>query len=460
MPAAACSRRTFLEAALLSSLALALPGRAQPARRPNIVLILADDLGYGDIGCYGNTQNQTPHLDQMAREGLRFTDFHANGPVCSPTRAALLTGRYQQRMGIEHPIGYQGSGLGAVDETTIATRLQQAGYATGLMGKWHLGTQPADHPLKHGFDEFRGHLYSAQDYHSHVNRWGLMDWWHNDQRVFEEGYNTHLITQHSIDFIEAHRSQPFFLMVSHSAIHFPWMTPEDPAYRREGGNYDNLSKLGPHEDVAPVVKTMVEDLDASVGQILAALKENGLEEDTFVLFTSDNGGYRDYWSLHPGEISDNGPLRGQKTYVYEGGHRVPAIAWWPGTIAPGQETDATAMTVDFSRTWLEWAGASIPAPDAPDRLDGISLSPLLRQQERLPERTLFFRTPSQGAARWNEWKLVWPKGEPAQLYNLAHDLGETSDLAEKHPAIVTQLKEAYLAWQEDVDASYQQQAGS
>ena len=296
--------------------------------KPNIIIILADDLGYGDLGCYQNTRNLTPRIDRLAREGLRFTDFHANGSVCSPTRAAFLTGRYQQRVGIENPLDIDVAGL-PHRPITIPERLREAGYRTGIFGKWHLGNLERSNPVFHGFDEFRGHMTSATDYQSHIDRNGNYDWWHNEERVDALGYNTELITQDSVRFITEHRDQPFFLYVSHSSIHFPWMNPDDPSYRVEGKDYNNLTKLGPRgtdEDVRPVVKAMIEAVDVSVGQIIDTLREFGLSERTLVFFTSDNGGYIHYQGNHRDQISSNSPFRGQKGDVFEGGHRVPAIA--------------------------------------------------------------------------------------------------------------------------------------
>ena len=454
-------RRSFLQGALGCMASVAIPwplARGETSKqKPNFVLILADDLGYGDIGCYGNRTNRTSNLDLLASEGMRFTDFHSNGPMCSPTRAALLTGRYQQRMGIESALSKNEKGLSR-REVSIAERLRDAGYATAIFGKWHLGDRLEDNPVHQGFDEFRGHTYGDSDYVSHVDRHGDPDWWHNQKLENEEGYNTTLLTDHAVRFIEENKDRPFFLYVPHSAIHFPWMTPDDPGHRELGKDYTRwradiptaFSKLGPHKNVGPVVKRMIEALDKSVGRIIAELKRHGLDKNTFVFFTSDNGGYLHYSGLHRGEISSNGVLRGQKGDVFEGGHRVPAIAWWPGKIKPGPVTHQTAMTIDLMPTYLDLAGLEAPAAGSPHALDGTSLTQLLFKARSLPERTVFWRMGKRRAARSGSWKLVLlEKGSP-MLFNLDNDIEETNDLAVQKPELVRKLRHAYEQWETDV----------
>ncbi len=383
---------------------LGSPERAH-AEHPNFVVILADDLGYGDLGSYGSEVNRTPHIDRLAAEGLRFTDFHSNGPMCTPTRAALLTGRYQQRFGprFERALSGrtardQGLPLGAV---TIAEALKEAGYATGIYGKWHFGYQAPYLPTRQGFDEFRGLLSGDGDHHTHVDRSGNPDWWHGEAIATEEGYTADLITRHSSAFIERHRDEPFFLFVSHLAIHFPWQGPDDPPHRVAGRDYwnDKWGMIPDEDNVAPHVKAMVEALDESVGDIVATLRRLDLERRTLVFFTSDNGGYRHYaHRFH--NISSNGPLRGQKTDVFEGGHRVPAIARWPGRIRPGV-CDHTVMTFDLFPTLLSLAGRAT-GPD----LDGVDISALLFDGAELAPRTLFWRMRRHRAVWRGPWKLV------------------------------------------------------
>lgn len=420
-------------------------------KRPNFILIMADDLGYGDLGCYGHPSNKTPHLDQLAEEGLRFTDFHANGPMCSPTRAALLTGRYQHRLGreFEGALSAKSPHIGLpLEATTLPQMLKRAGYATGMYGKWHLGYHAPSLPNYFGFDDFRGLLTGDGDHVSHVSRSGEEDWYHNENIEMEEGYSSELITRHSIDFMRKNKDKPFLLYVAHLVIHFPWQAPGENAHRKVGMDYWSLEKLGPHpeESVKPVVREMVESLDQSVGAIMAALRELKLDDNTFVLFMSDNGGYLNYDGLFKGEISSNAPCRGQKTDVWEGGHRVPAIAWWPGRIAPGAVSHETAITMDILPTCATLA--SIPAPP---NLDGTTLVPHLFEGKGLPERDLFWRIDDAKAVRRGPWKLI-AEGDQVFLFNLETDIGEREDISARHPEVVKQLLASLQAWERDVDS--------
>ena len=423
------------------------PDAPQP---PNFIVILVDDLGYGDTGAYGSTRNETPHIDQLAREGLRFTDFHSNGPMCTPTRAALLTGRYQNRLGtaFESPLGADDKGLPS-ETVTLGEALAEAGYVSGAFGKWHLGRFPPYLPTSHGFAEFRGLGSGDGDHHSHIDRSGRKDWWRNDDPQMETGYTADLITDHSVDFIERNQDRPFFLYVPHLAIHFPWQGPGDEGYRVEGGDYHNLTKLGYFEDdkdPSGKVTEMVEAVDRSVGRIVEAVKANSLADNTLIVFTSDNGGYLTYEGGYH-NISSNGPLRGQKTQVYEGGIRVPAIAWWPDRIAAGVADDLTA-TFDLFPTFLELAGLG-PRTD----LDGADLTRLLIHREPIPDRTLFWRMRERRAVREGPWKLVAIGDAAPELYNLDDDIGETTNLAGEHPEQVQQLLADLKAWEAEVSPS-------
>ena len=442
---------------------------AAPAEPTNFVVIMADDLGYGDLGGVWGGAAHTPQLEQMAFEGMRFTDFHSSGPVCTPTRAALMTGRYPARLGIvkafNHPFnfeGWQDLGIAAPhnrSEVTIATRLDQAGYVTGIFGKWHLGKNIAANPTRHGFDEFRGLTCGCGDYFSKHTRYGEPDWWHDDQLEFQDGYATRVITDNAVRFIEQHDGEPFFLYVPYSAIHFPWQDLDDAdEIKRETGvpvgRPGAATKVGPNraDEVPAVARRMIEEVDAGVGRILATLRTRGLDRFTLVIFKSDNGGYTNYrYGDTPIVVSSNGPLRGAKGDVYEGGHRVPCIAWWPGRITPGTVTAETAVTMDLVPTILELAGLDPPAPDGPNALDGVSLVPVLLERRQLASRTLFWMSaPRRGgqvslAARWGPWKLV-----DDQLFNLGDDLGESRDVAKQFPELARELKARRAAWENDV----------
>ena len=442
---------------MLAGLAGAVSGLRSPAAepRPNLILILADDMGYADASCYGNDRYATPHIDALAREGLRFTDFHANGPVCSPTRAALMTGRYQQRSGITGVVfadparGLRETHGLRPSEIALAKPLRAAGYRTALFGKWHLGYATTFNPRQHGFDEFRGYVSGNVDYHAHIDQADFFDWWQGLEKKDEPGYTTHLISGHAIRFIEKNRSAPFFLYVAHEAPHGPYQGPDDPPVR---GPHAQPPVPGP--EIPRAYREMVQEMDRGVGEVVAAVKRLGLAERTLIFFFSDNGG-----TSH----SNNGPLRGTKGSVWEGGHRVPAIAWWPGRIAAGGVTNATALSMDLMPTLLELAGTNVPAGH---RLDGMSLRSVLLEQGELRERTVFWDYNDRQAVRRGPWKLLINQTNPrppsagkdrppssgggVQLFNLAEDLGEATDLAARHPERVQAMQSELKAWQAEV----------
>ena len=423
------SRRSFLTLPAVSALA-----QAAGTRKPNIILILADDLGYGDIGCYGSSRNRTPNLDALASGGVRFTDFHSNGAVCSPTRAALMTGRYQQRCGIDDVIfaaGPRDTGLGA-GETTFADQLRTAGYKTGMFGKWHLGYLPKFNPDKHGWDEFRGYLSGNVDYFSHVDQAGHADWWHNSKLEPEEGYTTTLITQHGVDFIERNKDGPFCLYLPYESPHAPYQGPHDHALRTAGPAPESTQ----NESNIHTYAEMIEAMDEGVGRIIAAVKRAGIERDTFIFFFSDNGAVR---------AGLNTPCRGWKAQLWEGGHREPAIAYWPGVLKPGQTSRETALSMDLFPTFLEVAGVPLPGR----KLDGVSLWPHLLHGKPLTERTLFWSYKDQRAVRSGKWKLtLMPNSEPF-LADLEADIAESKNLASANSDVVRDLKSALLRWQRE-----------
>ena len=429
---------------------LCLAVQSISAAPPNIVLIVADDLGYGDLGCHGSKINRTPQIDALAAGGLRFTDFHSAGPMCSPTRAAMLTGLYQQRFGRMFDTAISGvrdreKGL-PLEAVTIAEVLREGGYATACFGKWHLGYQPPFLPTSQGFDEFVGLGSGDGDYHTQVDRSGNEDWWRDNSIAMEKGYTTDLLTRHSLRFIERHRDRPFFLYLPHLAIHFPWQGPDDPPHRQKGQSYhdDKWGVIPDPANVAPHIKAMIEALDAGVGQVMAALKRWQLAENTLVIFTSDNGGYLTYGKDFR-NISSNGSLRGQKTQLYEGGHRVPAIFHWPGRIGTGV-TDVTAHSVDLFPTLAKLAGLGKM------KTDGLDLAPLLFHGKSLPERRFFWRAGGKRAVRSGDWKLCRERNQ-SELFNLVDDLGETLDLAKRHPDKVRELEAAWQEWEADVNRS-------
>jgi arylsulfatase A-like enzyme len=416
-----------------------LPGmagaRAARKRSPNIVLILVDDLGYGDLGCYGSTIHETPHIDALAASGMRFTDFHSNCPLCTPTRIALLTGHYQQRYGIETALGFAHDEGLPLDAVTLGDSLHSAGYTTASFGKWHVGYIPELGPQLQGFDQSCGSNNSS-DYFSHVSRVGELDWYREGKLSEEPGYLTEIVTDSSVEFIESNRDRPFFLYLPHAAVHFPWQGPGDEGYRTLGKIWHDV-KYGLREDRKQAYKEMVEAVDASVGRVMSTLKRLGLEEDTFVFLTSDNGGHE--------LVANNAPLSGFKGNLREGGHRVPAMARWPGVIEAGGVSHETAMTMDLLPTLRSVAGCR-------DRseVDGIDLWPHVQNGTALPKRTLFWRFKNMRAVRRGPWKY-FVEGDQEMLFNLEDDLEETTDLASTHPGLTAELKEAYAQWEADVD---------
>ena len=410
----------------------------QGSEKPNFVIIMADDLGYGDLSCYWkDSPAPTPRLDQMASEGLRFTDFHSSGNVCSPTRAGLLTGRYQQRVGIpgvinadpKHPAHQLGLNR---DEVTFAEVLENEGYSTAIFGKWHLGYAKQFNPVHHGFEKFRGYVSGNIDYQSHYDRMESYDWWEGTEHVIEEGYVTHLVTQHAVEFIKQSKDRPFCVYVAHEAVHAPWQGPGDPAVRGP------QKQTGGGRSKKEALPEMLTALDQGVGEILDTIKAAQIEQRTFVFFFSDNG---------PAGGSA-GPLRGRKGSNWEGGHRVPAIAWWPGKIPAGKTTDQMGITLDVMPTIVALAGANLPSGL---ELDGIDLTDFLTQKKPCFDRKLFWNSV---AMRDGKWKLMTRgKGlnkSTVGLYDLSTDVSEQNNVAADFPDRVKQMKAELAAWKNDV----------
>ena len=422
---------------LLALVAVAISGFAfnvtakdiQASGKPNVIIILADDLGCGDMSLYDGWIN-TPRIDQMAREGVRFTDFHSNSSVCSPTRAAFLTGRYQQRVGIVDVIAghLDTPGLEAT-ELTISRLMKQSGYRTALFGKWHLGPEPKYNPIHHGFDEFVGFLPGGCDYLSHG------DWMDGTELKDQKGYSTHIITDKSVDFIKRNKENPFFLYVSHQAVHNYYQIPSDPP----GTRGRDIPLQG--EQARARYKIMLEDLDKGVGKILDALRKLGLEENTFVFFFSDNGAVR----MNPNER----PYRGGKFSNYEGGHRVPAVARWPGRISEGWTSDELIVGMDLLPTVMDIAGIDISKQR---KFDGVSIKDHLLNQADLPDRQVFFGyEPKLGTAmRDGQWKMQ-TRGDLIELYDLNKDIKETTNIADKYPGRTEEMKAAIEKWKSGLD---------
>lgn len=426
-------------------LATATAGFSAPslraARRPNIVLLFADDLGYGELGCQGNSQIPTPNIDSIARTGVRFAQGYVSAPFCSPSRAGLMTGRYQTRFGHElNPVGKQNLlphvGLPAT-ETTMAQELKAAGYRTALVGKWHLGGVEKYHPLNFGFDEFygflhEGHFFQPRTNTSIVSRLRAKEPPYDDdnpllrgrQEIVEEEYYTEALAREACQFIDKARRDPFFLYVPFNAVHSPMQ-----ARPKDIDRFANIAD--PHRRI---FAAMLASLDDAVGAILGRLRQHQLENDTLVVFLSDNGG-------PTAELtSSNLPLRGGKGQLYEGGIRIPFLMKFPGRLQAGQVEQTPVTSLDLLPTFLAAAGARRRAKLP---LDGANLLPWLTSKTPagpLRERPLYWRFATSGALRAGDWKLVKQRrpqepDKPWELYNLAADPSETKDLASAQPAI-------------------------
>jgi arylsulfatase A-like enzyme len=322
-----------------------------------------------------------------------------------------------------------------IKEVTIADYLKKAGYRTGIVGKWHLGYRIDYNPMYQGFDYFRGYVSGNIDYHSHADNTGVPDWWFNLEKAEEEGYVTDLITQHAVDFIHENQNDPFFLYVAHEAPHAPFQGRNDKADRFPGVKFPYHGTVN---DKERAFKEMIEVMDEGIGRIFTKLEELNIHEKTLVIFCSDNGGLQGY--------ADNGPLRGFKGSLWEGGHRVPAIAWWPGTIEAGGKTDATVMSMDFFPTFVKLSKSQVE-PEA--TLDGLDISELLLEGWELPERTLFWKYRDQKVARRGNWKLL-AEEDTTYLFNLENDISEQINMISIQPGKMNELKQELDTWQINV----------
>jgi arylsulfatase A-like enzyme len=439
-------------------LACAIVTAAEPSRPPNIVIIFTDDQGYGDVGCYGAKGLTTPHLDRMAREGIRFTDFYVAQPVCSSSRTALLTGCYPNRLGIVGALGPQNRHGIHDEETTLGQLCKSRGYATAIFGKWHLGHHPQFLPQRHGFDEYLGLPYSNDMWPNHPTagkNFPQLPLIEGNTTIAENPDQTQLTTMYTdraVGFIDKHRETPFLLYVAHAMPHVPLHVSEKFKGKSERGLYGDV----------------IEEIDWSVGEVLAALKRNGIDDNTLVMFTCDNGP----WLVYGNHAGTTGPLREGKQTTFEGGIRVPFIARWPGKIPAGSVCREPAMTIDIFPTIARLIGAKLPER----KIDGLDIWPLLAAEPgaKSPHEALYFYWLNRlDAVRSGRWKLHFPHdyGHPdppggdarpgtlttqkigLSLFDLEADIGETTNVADQHPEIVARLAKLAEAARDDLGDS-------
>ena len=409
--------------------------------RPNIIFIVADDLGYADLGCYGGRDAQfgavSPVIDQLAANGIKFTQGYSNSPVCSPTRFALMTARYQYRLrgAAEEPINSRSKGSSTLglppEHPTLPSQLKASGYRTALFGKWHLGYPPHFSPLMSGYDEFFGPMSGGVDYFTHCANSGDHDLYQGETEVPTDGYLTDLISQRAVDYVKANADSPFFLSLHYTAPHWPWETRDDEALAKEVKS--NLFHL--HGGNVETYRRMIHHMDEGIGAVVAALGEAGKLDNTLIVFTSDNGGER---------FSDNWPLVGGKMDLTEGGIRVPWIAHWPRVIAGGGVTEQLCLTMDWSATMLDVAKTAAH-PDFP--LDGVSMASVLKDATQRFDRPLFWRMNHRGqrAHRDGDWKYLRVDGND-YLFNIVADERERANHAAREPQRLEAMRSAWEAW--------------
>jgi arylsulfatase A-like enzyme len=416
-------------------------------KRPNIIFIVADDLGFADLGCYGGRDaafgKVSPVLDQLANAGLKFTQAYSNSPVCSPTRFALMTARYQYRLrgAADEPINSKSKGSATLglpaEHPTLPSLLKASGYRTALIGKWHLGYPPHFSPIKSGYEEFFGPMSGGVDYFTHCSNNGTHDLYLNDDEHSEEGYLTDLLSHRAVDYVQrmaasGQEDQPFFLSLHYTAPHWPWETREDGdiaqsvksnLFHLDGGNIHTYHR-------------MIHHMDEGIGWLLDALRDTKQLDNTLIVFTSDNGGER---------FSDNWPLVGGKMDLTEGGIRVPWIAHWPAVISAGAVSSQHCLTMDWSATMLDLGGATIPDSHP---LDGISLRPVLQDPTHLIDRPLFWRMNhrQQRAMRSACWKYLRVDGND-YLFNIDLDARERANLGHREPERLAAMKQAWEDWE-------------
>jgi arylsulfatase A len=435
---------------------LCLPLASLCAAPPNVIFILMDDFGYADLGCYGGREIRTPNIDRIAAEGLRFENFYSNAPVCTPTRCAFITGRWQQRVGFEYAMGYgaenfvrqNGAWVKSTDfhgfglpttQPSIAKFLKAAGYATGAFGKWHLGLKDEFNPLHHGFDEFFGEMLGHCDYYQHDYYDGTHALRDGLQSVRHDGrYLTDMLNERAVAFIRDHAARPFFLYVPHLAVHAPWQAPDKP-------ETPFVTKETMYEGTREIYCAMVERVDLGVGRILAELEKAGIADNTLIVLSSDNGGER---------LSDNRPLFHNKTTLWEGGIHVPCVMRWAARLPRGRVVKQPAITMDLTATFLAAAEAKTPSDYRPD---GLNLLPILTGAAPERERTFCWRIDrslrTQSAIRHGKWKFLRDADTNDLLFDLEADIGERRNLYYERPDIARDLKARYQTWADEMNAS-------
>ncbi|MBI1298969.1 sulfatase-like hydrolase/transferase [bacterium] len=430
---------------------------------PNFIVFLTDDQGYGDLSCMGATDFRTPHLDRLAQDGARFTSWYSNSPVCSPSRAALLTGRYPGNAGVRAILAGHRTATGLPQSSpTIATALRRQGYQTYMAGKWHLGVDDAARPHSHGFDHWYGFLAGCIDYYSHIFYWGMNkpgpginpthDLWEDDREIWQNGeYFTEAISAKAIQYLRQAKEdgRPFFLYVSYNAPHYPMHAPQKYMDRFAHLPWDRQ-----------VMAAMISAVDDGVGEIMAELTRLGLADNTCTVFTADNGPSRESrnWldgTLDPYYGGSAGKLKGHKFSLYDGGIRVPGIIHWPGVISGGQVRHDPCASMDVFPTLLKAAGGDLSGYE----IDGVDLLPSLIDRKPLPERTLFWEMEDQTAVRRGRWKLVLngrmvegaPLEDAVHLSNLDDDMGERVNLREVEPERSAELTALAHAWRDGIE---------
>lgn len=431
-------------------------------KKPNVIIIMTDDQGYGDLSCMGATDFKTPHLDEMANDGVRFSSMYCASPVCSPSRAALLTGRYPGNAGVRAILAGHRRASGLTPAVpTIATALKKLGYTTGLSGKWHLGLKDECRPNANGFDEFSGFLAGCLDYYSHIFYYGMTDGgcnpthdlWENENEVYDNGeYLTERITRKSIEFIQNHKDEPFMLYVAYNAPHYPMHAPEKYIKRFEHLPWDRR-----------IMAAMISAVDDGVGEIRAELERQGLLDNTIIYFQSDNGPSRESrnWldgTEDPYYGGTSGIFTGHKFSLFEGGIRIPAIASWHGHIPSGRVIDSPHIATDIFPTIFEACGGN-PNDYV---LDGESILPMLLGGEETTHKYLFWEMENQTAVRYGKYKLVLNgqlvEGEPKRadvfLSDLENDPGEKNNLADELPDLTEELKTTALEWRAELEDNW------